>query len=84
MPQNSNVVDILTHFYITDPSWRATASTNFFGGGGGGVSYPLCLSSSSALHFSDYSFCVHHLVNQYDWHLLAHAMASDFLSHGSC
>jgi hypothetical protein len=28
--------------------------------------------------FSDYSFLVHHPVNQDDWHLLAHAMASDF------
>jgi hypothetical protein len=28
--------------------------------------------------FSNYSFCFHHPVNQDDWHLLAHAMASDF------
>jgi hypothetical protein len=44
------------------------------------VSDPLCLSSSSssALHFSDYSFRVHHLVNRHDRQLLAHAMASDF------
>jgi hypothetical protein len=42
------------------------------------VSDPLCLSSSSALHFSDYSFRVHHLVNQDDLQLLAHAMTSDF------
>jgi hypothetical protein len=42
------------------------------------VSNPLCLSSSSALHFSDYSFWVQHLVNRDDQHLLAHAMASDF------
>jgi hypothetical protein len=28
--------------------------------------------------FSNYSFWVHHLVNRYDRHLLAHAMASDF------
>jgi hypothetical protein len=28
--------------------------------------------------FSDYSFWVHHLVNPDDWHLLAHAKASDF------
>jgi hypothetical protein len=40
----------------------------------------LGLFSSSALHFSDYSLWVHHLVNR---HLLAHAMASDFQSHGS-
>jgi hypothetical protein len=42
------------------------------------VSDPLCLSSSSVLHFSDYSFLVHHPVNQDDQHLLAHATASDF------
>jgi hypothetical protein len=43
------------------------------------VSDPLCLSSSSsALHFSGYSFWVHHLVNQDYRQLLAHAMASDF------
>jgi hypothetical protein len=28
--------------------------------------------------FSNYSFWVHHLVNQDDWQLLAQAMASDF------
>jgi hypothetical protein len=28
--------------------------------------------------YSDYSFCVHHPANFDDWHLLAHAMASDF------
>jgi hypothetical protein len=39
---------------------------------------PLCLSSSSALHFSDCYFRVHHPVNWDDWHLLANAMASDF------
>jgi hypothetical protein len=41
------------------------------------VSDPLCLSSSSssAIHFSDYSFLVHHPVHR---DLLAHAMASDF------
>jgi chemotaxis regulatin CheY-phosphate phosphatase CheZ len=38
----------------------------------------MCLDSSLALHFSDYSFHVHHPVNQDDRHLLAHAMASDF------
>jgi hypothetical protein len=38
----------------------------------------VCLSSTLALHFSDYSFWVHHLVNWDDRHLLAHAMASDF------
>jgi hypothetical protein len=42
----------------------------------GGASGPLCLSSS-ALHFSYYSFLVHHPVNQDDRHLLACAMASD-------
>jgi hypothetical protein len=43
------------------------------------VSDPLCLSSSSALHFlSQYSFRVHHLVNRDERQLLAHAMASDF------
>jgi hypothetical protein len=31
-----------------------------------------------ALHFSDYSFLVHHPVNRDDQHLLAHALASDF------
>jgi hypothetical protein len=39
---------------------------------------PLCLSSSSALHFSDYYLLVRHPVNRDDRHLLAHAMASDF------
>jgi hypothetical protein len=39
---------------------------------------PLCLSSSSAHHFSDHSFCVHYPVNRDDRHLLAHAMVSDF------
>jgi hypothetical protein len=43
-----------------------------------GVNNPLCLSSSSALHFFWLFFLVHHLVNQDDRHLLAHAMASDF------
>jgi hypothetical protein len=47
----------------------------FFGGGG---SDPLCLSSSSALHFFRLFFLAHFLVNQDDQHLLAHAMASDF------
>jgi hypothetical protein len=42
------------------------------------VSDPLCLSSSLALHFSNYSFWVHRLVNWDDRQLLAHAMASDF------
>jgi hypothetical protein len=38
-----------------------------------------------ALHFfSDYSFRVHHLVNQDDRHLLAHAMASDFSAAWQC
>jgi hypothetical protein len=45
---------------------------------GGGVSDPLCLSSSLALHFSDYSFCVLHPVNWNDRDLLACAVASDF------
>jgi hypothetical protein len=43
---------------------------------------PLCLSFSSALHFSDYSFWVHHLVNRNDRQLLAHEMASDFSNFG--
>jgi hypothetical protein len=43
-----------------------------------GVSDPLCLSSSSALHFSDYSFWVYHPVYRDDWQLLAHAKAFDF------
>jgi hypothetical protein len=42
------------------------------------VSDPMFLSSPSALHFSNYSFLVHHPVNWDDWHLLARAMASDF------
>jgi hypothetical protein len=42
--------------------------------GGGGVSNPY------ALRFYDYSFIVHHPVNQDDRHLLAHAIASDFLA----
>jgi hypothetical protein len=41
-----------------------------------GVSDPARLSSST-LHFSNYSFLVHHPVNRDGWHLLAHAMASD-------
>jgi hypothetical protein len=45
---------------------------------GGGVSDPLCLFSSSALHFSNYSFWIYHPVNWDDWHILAHAIASDF------
>jgi hypothetical protein len=40
-----------------------------------GVSDPLCLTSSSDLHFFNYSVRVHHPVNRDDWHLLAHAMA---------
>jgi hypothetical protein len=43
--------------------------------GGGGVSNPLCLSSSLALHFSQLFFLVQH---RWGWHLLAHEMASDF------
>jgi hypothetical protein len=50
----------------------------FRGNGGWGVSSPLCLSSSSTLHFSYYSFWVHQPVNWDDRHLLAHAIASDF------
>jgi hypothetical protein len=42
-----------------------------------GVIDLLCFSSSSALHFSNYSFLVHHPVNRDDRQLLAHAMASD-------
>jgi hypothetical protein len=42
------------------------------------VSNPLCLSSSSTLHFCQLFFLVHHLDNRDDQHLLAHAMASDF------
>jgi hypothetical protein len=42
------------------------------------VSDPLCLSSSSALQFFNYSFLVHHPVNRDGRHLLAHAMASEF------
>jgi hypothetical protein len=45
--------------------------------GGGEVSDPSCLSSSSALHFSNYFFLVNHPVNWDDRHLLAHAAASD-------
>jgi hypothetical protein len=36
------------------------------------------LSSSLALHFSDYSFCGHHSFNRDNRQLLAHAMASEF------
>jgi hypothetical protein len=43
-----------------------------------GASDLLCLSSSSALHFSNYNFLVHHPVNWDDRLLLACAMASDF------
>jgi hypothetical protein len=53
--------------------WRS----QFFFFWGAAASDPLCLSSS-ALHFSDYSFWVHHHVNRDDWQLLAHSMASDF------
>jgi hypothetical protein len=48
------------------------------------VSDPLCLSYTSALHFSNYSFWVRHPVNWDDRHLLAHAMASDFLVAWQC
>jgi hypothetical protein len=34
--------------------------------------------------FSDYSFWVHHLFNQYDWHLLAHAISTDFSTARQC
>jgi hypothetical protein len=44
-----------------------------------GVSDPLCLSSSLALHFLRLFFLNYHLVNRDDWHLLAHALASDLL-----
>jgi hypothetical protein len=50
----------------------------FFGGGGQRPFVPPSPQPSSALHFSDYSFWVHHTVNPDDWHLLTHAMASDF------
>jgi hypothetical protein len=53
------------------------SSENFAENEGFLVSDPLCLYSSSALFF-DYSFRSHHPVNWDDWHLLAHAMASDF------
>jgi hypothetical protein len=45
------------------------------------VSDPLCLSfySSTALHFFLFFFSCPHPVNRDDWHLLAHAMASDFI-----
>jgi hypothetical protein len=52
-----------------------TAQWNFSGSFPG--KNPLFYSSST-LHFSDYSFMVHHPVNRDDRHLLAHAMASDF------
>jgi hypothetical protein len=47
----------------------------FFWGGGGRDSF---CPSSSALHFSKYSFRIHRPVNWDDRHLLAHAMACDF------
>jgi hypothetical protein len=37
----------------------------------------LCLASSTPSIFSNHSFIVHHPVNRDDWHLLAHALASD-------
>jgi hypothetical protein len=45
-----------------------------------GVQQPLVhlLSSSSALHFFQLFFLVHHPVNRDDQHLIAHAMASYF------
>jgi hypothetical protein len=44
-----------------------------------GISNPLCLFSSSALHlFQLLFFLVHYPVNWDDRHLLAHALASDF------
>jgi hypothetical protein len=55
-----------------NPESKPSANLDFLG-----VSDPLCLFSSLALHFSNYCFLVHH-VNQDDWHHLAHAMASDF------
>jgi hypothetical protein len=42
------------------------------------LSDPLCLSSSSVLHFSDYYYLVHHPVNWDDQHLFALAMGPDF------
>jgi hypothetical protein len=41
---------------------------------------PLCLSSTSVLHFSDCSFWVYQPINRDDWHLLAHAMAFSKIS----
>jgi magnesium-transporting ATPase (P-type) len=46
--------------------------------GGGGSQQPLVPLVLLALHFSNYSFLVHHPVNQDDWHLVAFTMASDF------
>jgi hypothetical protein len=46
--------------------------------GSGSASDPLCLSSYLAHHFSDFSFWIHHPVNQDDLQFLAHATASDF------
>jgi hypothetical protein len=39
---------------------------------------PLLLLGLPSTIFSNYSFLVHHTVNQDDRHLLAHAIASDF------
>jgi hypothetical protein len=48
------------------------------------INDPLCLSSSSsALHFSDYSFLVHHPVNGDDRHSLHMQWHLTLQSHGS-
>jgi MFS family permease len=52
-----------------DRFYKAPVSAEFFWG----VSDPLCLSSSSALHFFQLFFLVHHPVNRDARHLFAHA-----------
>jgi hypothetical protein len=46
---------------------------------GGGSATPCASPPPWPSIFSDYSFWVHHRVNQYDRQLLAHALPSDFL-----
>jgi hypothetical protein len=55
---------IFVYIFLFNPLW-------------GGGSDPMCPPLRPSI-FSYYSFWVHHPVNRHDWHLLEHAMASDF------
>jgi hypothetical protein len=45
---------------------------------GGGAVFPCAYPPPQPSILSDYYFLVHHPVNRDEWHILAHAMASDF------